>query len=1016
MTFPTLTLSSLPTKLVALLVLALTGFTLMAGFLMVDQYHAHQKTGRMAPFAHLTVRLSTLVHEIQTERGLSAGFLWRDAPVFQRLLAQQRHVVQEQVGRFKTLVHTTGVGIDGHRIQLNMQLLLEELEKITAIRDAVDARRIGPAEVIDRYSKINLTLLGTVPLTAFFSHNPIIPMLSASFFNFLHLKETAGIERAILAHTFANGHFVPGLRDRLLVLRGETVAHAEFFLALSSLDLRALYQQAQSGPEFAEVNRLRALALAHTGEGGFDVEANRWFEAATRRIQRFQEIEDLLEKELLAAIESERQTARYVFWLYGMGVVVLLATILAMIVSTMRHATRNLLMAREITERKRVESTLKKNENRFRSIYEGLPMGYQSLDAQGRIIDVNKVWEKIVGYGQHEVLGKPFLALLTDASVEQFLESFQALKHQDGENYLELEVLQRDGETMFISVESSVDQDEWGQFKQVHCILSDITERRRLGEQLRKAKEKAEEMSRIKSRFLATMSHEIRTPLNAVIGLNEHLLDTEENAVRRRYLELAKKGGENLLALINDILDLSKIEANQMILERMSFPLSDLVRKTASMVEHQCLEKGIGLVVTLAPDLPSHTIGDPQRLTQILLNLLGNAIKFTEMGEVTVKVQRGEGEEILFVLSDTGIGIPKEKWKSIFEPFTQADNSSTRRFGGTGLGLDICRRLVELMGGRIWVKSEVNVGSQFHFTSPLPEGAGVQRILERRTRNRPEKDDAVRSLRILMAEDVVESAMVVQAFLSKTPHSLVVVENGQQALERFQSETYDLVLMDVQMPVMDGFTATRNIRAWEKAHERLPTPILALTAHALQVIAHEVLEAGCDLHLTKPISKHRLLGIIHHFASGDMTPLEEIGGSVAMLETEENHTETTGVVPAPEVEPVVSLNITTLDTLCRSLGGNTKPIEQFVDNLPQRVSDMARAVEDHASDRLDTSAHKLKGTARMFVAERLAEISWKLEVIGKEGVIPEGGQWLEDLESEALKVEQAISAYVQRDA
>ena len=444
-------------------------------------------------------------------------------------------------------------------------------------------------------------------------------------------------------------------------------------------------------------------------------------------------------------------------------------------------------------------------------LYESIPLGYQSLDADGRIVDVNKMWEKILGYEQHELIGQPFSMLLTDESKEQFSENFRTLKQQGKGAFLELEMVRKDGNRRFVSFESGVGYDKQGKFQQTHCILSDVTERKRLEEQLIKSKERAEETNRAKSNFLATMSHEIRTPLNTVVGINEHLLDIEDNPGRRRYLELAKKGGENLLALLNDILDLSKIEANQLMLEKTSFNLPDIIHKTAKIVDYQSREKGVGVFVNIASDIPENVIGDPQRLTQILLNLEGNAIKFTEMGKVTVEVKRGDKDAIQFTVSDTGIGIPKEKLARIFDPFTQADDSTTRRFGGTGLGLDICRRLVSLMDGRIWVESIVGKGSQFHFTYPLPEEGAVPHTVDRRIYRRKGMDKPVRPMQILMAEDVEEHATVIQAFLSATPHHLDVAENGAQAVERFRSGKYDLVLMDVQMPVMDGFTATQKI-------------------------------------------------------------------------------------------------------------------------------------------------------------------------------------------------------------
>ena len=888
---------SRPAKFIGFLVLSLTGFILVAGFLMVDQYLSYQKTKRMESLVHLSVYLGNFIHEVQKERGLSAGFLGTAGVIFQDPLEKQRRSVQARMDKLEIMTHAADFSVYGNQIHTNLLSLLKELKDIETIRDAVDNYEIGPLEVIDRYSKINQTMLHTIPSTRFLSHDPRIPRVSLSFFNFLHFKEAVGIERAILANTFAEDSFSFGMRDKLLVLQGEGSSHLEFFLSLSSPALGRLYQEALSGSVPSEVNRLRSLALAHTGQRGFGVDATAWFEVATQRIDRFQSIEERLERELLAVIADVLKTSRNTFWFYVLCSFVLFGAVVVLISSAILNATRNMNLEREIAGRKLLE-------------------------------------KKLV-----------------------------------------------------------------------------------------KAKERAEENDRAKSNFLASMSHEIRTPLNIVIGLNEHLLDTEDDPARSHYLELAKRAGENLLALINNILDLSKIEANQLELESMSFNLPDLVRKTTKMVDYPSREKGLDISVHLASDIPSNIIGDSQRLMQILINLLGNAIKFTDVGEVTVSVKRGDKDEIHFMVSDTGMGIPEEKWKRIFSPFTQSDNATTRRFGGTGLGLDICQKLVSLMGGRIWVESQVGKGSQFHFTCPFPEGGGERRVLEKRLYDRDGIDGPVRSLQILLAEDVVESVTVIQAFLGETPHRLDRAENGVQAVERFQSGKYDLVLMDVQMPIMDGFTATRKIRAWEKEHARTPTPILALTAHALHDVATQILEAGCDLHLTKPISKSRLLDIIGLFASNGNKRLGKGRDSHTVLTypKKKDRAGTTSSVPPPvspsvqnkSTEKVESLNIFTMDKLRKGMGGHIGPIQQFLKNLPQRISDISSTVSDQAPDRLETQAHKLKGTARMFGADRLATLSWKLEAMGKKGMLPEDDTVLDDLKEEALNVEQMISSYLE---
>jgi CheY-like chemotaxis protein len=312
------------------------------------------------------------------------------------------------------------------------------------------------------------------------------------------------------------------------------------------------------------------------------------------------------------------------------------------------------------------------------------------------------------------------------------------------------------------------------------------------------------------------------------------------------------------------ILDLSKVEASQLELERTGFSLNDHLEKVMEMVAARANEKGLALVCKIAPNVPTDLIGDPTRLRQVLLNLLGNAIKFTQSGEVSLRVEPEADSSIAtalrFTISDTGIGISDEKLGQVFERFTQADSSTTRRFGGSGLGLTISKRLVELMGGRIWVESEVGAGSMFAFAVPFEIWATADRPVAV-----PVGTDAelpLPALRILLAEDSPDNCIITVAYLEDTPYQVEIAETGAIACKMFELGHYDLVLMARQMPVIDGLTATRTIRAWEQANDRPPTPIVALTASALKGDREMCLAAGCTAFLTKPIKQEVLLQAI----------------------------------------------------------------------------------------------------------------------------------------------------------
>lgn len=402
----------------------------------------------------------------------------------------------------------------------------------------------------------------------------------------------------------------------------------------------------------------------------------------------------------------------------------------------------------------------------------------------------------------------------------------------------------------------------------------------------------AEEASRAKSQFLANMSHELRTPMNAIRGMIELALDEPLSPEVRDHLRTADQSAEILMELIDEILDLSRIEAGRLQLDSTSFDLRPLLEQTARTFERKAQEKGLQLTYNVAQDVPGSVVGDPLRLRQVLINLIGNAVKFTHQGAVAVRVENLESQisdrkpgicNLKFAVCDTGIGISEEDQTRLFAPFTQGDTSTTQRYGGSGLGLAISSRLVGMMGGHIWLASRLGHGTTFYFTAALScptassncqenglqaeerVAAGPEGMAAPASKDYVPSDKPERALRILLAEDDRSNQKVATHFLSKRGHSIAIAQDGCQAVEMVQGQDFDLVLMDVQMPEMDGFDATAAIRALSDPR-KAELPIIAMTAYALRGDNERCLSAGMDAYLSKPINSRELIALVEKMA------------------------------------------------------------------------------------------------------------------------------------------------------
>jgi len=527
----------------------------------------------------------------------------------------------------------------------------------------------------------------------------------------------------------------------------------------------------------------------------------------------------------------------------------------------------------EIAERRLAVDAMQESERRYRQIVENATDLIYQTDINGFVTLANEVTLRITGFTKEELIGRHYLQWIPDEYRERVRKFYETqFTERISETYYEFPILTKQGETVWVGQNTQLTM-EGDRVLVLQAISRDITERKQWEEKLRRAlamaerlRAEAEVANRAKSEFLANMSHEIRTPMNAIIGMTDLALNTELTREQGEYLDAVKKSGDSLLRLIDDILDLSRMEAGKLDLVEVAFGLRECVNDVMTTVSFEADKKRIELVRRIPDGIPDAVVGDPGRLSQVLSNLVSNAIKFTEKGEVIVRValesEADDEVSLQFSVTDSGIGIPAEKQQMIFREFEQADSSSTRKHGGTGLGLAISSRLVEMMGGRIWVESEADKGSTFHFTVRLGIGGESARpspappYLQRKS-SRP--------LRILLAEDNEINRLVAVRMLERMGHAVAVAINGKEALSAVEKHAFDLILMDVQMPEMDGLEATKAIREFEKNTGK-HLPIVAMTAYSMKGDKERFLESGMDGYIRKPINSAELFRTLENLA------------------------------------------------------------------------------------------------------------------------------------------------------
>ena len=533
----------------------------------------------------------------------------------------------------------------------------------------------------------------------------------------------------------------------------------------------------------------------------------------------------------------------------------------------------------DLTERRHTEERLRASEQRLRALVDSLDDIVVEMDERGNFLDVWARSDDLLPRPKADMIGQNICLILGEGLVAPYLDLLSAAirtgQTQELEHSKEVDGHLRWFQVRFHPIRSG------DPARRTAClVVREITARKHVEEELRKAKEAAEAANVAKSEFLANMSHEIRTPMNGILGTLGLLLDSPLSADQRECLGIAKTSADSLLGILSDILDLSKVEARKLDLNPEEFSLRETVASAARLMMSRAREKDLKLACCIEDTVPDALIGDAMRLGQVLLNLIGNGVKFTHRGEVEVSValqaHTPESIELHFAVRDTGIGIEPEKHALIFKAFAQADGSMTRRFGGTGLGLTISSRLVEIMGGRMWVESAPSQGSEFHFTAifaPASQNvaaAGGKTAATAAVNGAPHRRPG--NLDILLAEDNPVNQRVALRILERHGHRVTVASSGREALEELERRAFHIVLMDVQMPEMNGLEATAAIRRKERmTGEHLP--IIALTAGAMEGDREKCLSAGMDGYIAKPFQIDELLDALEAHAPKPLRPV-----------------------------------------------------------------------------------------------------------------------------------------------
>jgi len=841
---------------------------------VIQGINNQKKLTHLKQFLDDSIKVSNLIHELQKERGLSTGLIGSNYNKFKIALINQRKITDSKIADLQI----------NHNILIskkyNMSDIVKQLDKLVLIRKQVDTKQINFENTLEYYSNTNNKFLNFIKKLSLRSHNDQMTQMGIAYINLLRAKEASGIERAVLNNTFASGKMTYNTFRKFSVLNASHTTYIRNYISLISKKELKTFNKKMSNNAVKEVRRLREIAFAkvekdkiiseikqNAGYGGLIHSFKNYVLRGEQKYadnfnNKYKNIKSLLQEyNNLSTVTSEEKV---------------LIEIIIDTFNKYKLGLANIIQAHETNKSiKYLDKIIKVDDkpaieaiNRLSNNILGTNATYwydistkrinilQNIESSFILNMENKM--EMLNYNIKNKFLINFIIFLfilvlifiiSTKIVYDINNSMQ--KFQKGLMTFFEYLTSKNKEIEPIQINSN---DEFAQMAKV------------INENIKKSKQHIENFNKIlttqiddattankaKSEFLANMSHEIRTPLNAILGFIDLLKEDTKGRKSENYVNIIDNSSKSLLKIIEDILDFSKIESGKLDIDKVDFNSKAEFEVITHLFDAKCSEKNISLILNLDKNIPQIINTDPFRIKQIISNLLSNAIKFTKEGKNIIVSIIYKNKSIFVSVKDDGIGISKNKLKHIFEAFNQEDNSTTRNYGGTGLGLSISSELVKLLGGKLKVKSKEGIGSEFYFLIPVTIGEILQ--LDTNITNNID----FKNKKLLLVEDNKANQIFMKVVLKKINLEFDIANDGIEAIDMFKSNRYDIILMDENMPNMNGIEATKQILEYEKKNNLAHIPIVALTANALKGDRQRFLEAGMDEYLAKPLDKNKL--------------------------------------------------------------------------------------------------------------------------------------------------------------